>query len=111
MHTLKQPNLPVTELAAPACLAELATLPDRQAVLQQRVRSATCPGHCCEMAVLCVCCEIAESPDTASGVPSSGPVANRASGSAFWFAVGVLHACKQLFKQLQVRSAACISFF
>ena len=41
MHALKQPNLPMAELAAAPGLADLGSLPDRQAVVEQRIRSAT----------------------------------------------------------------------
>ena len=38
MHALKQPHMPMAEPAAASSLAYLGTLPDRQAVLEQRIR-------------------------------------------------------------------------
>jgi len=41
MHALQQPNLPAEDLPAPPLLANLPILPDRHAVVEQRLRYRT----------------------------------------------------------------------
>jgi len=53
MHALQQPNLPAEDLPAPPLLANLPILPDRHAVVEQRLRYLH-HGHHAEPSFSCI---------------------------------------------------------